>query len=328
MIHQIKRKKYILLLFAALLVIALSSCSSRSSLPDPSSGKLRIVTTIFPAYDWVLNVLGDDPSQAETTLLLDKGIDLHNFQPTAADMLQISSCDLFIYVGGASDVWAEDALKEAVNPDMIVIDLLSVLGDQAKEEEAIDGMQEEEEAEDGIEYDEHVWLSLKNAARFVRTIAASLSSLDPAHASVYEANAAAYIDKLNALDLSYRTTVENAARKTILFGDRFPFRYLTDDYGLTYFAAFAGCSAETEASFETISFLSQKVDELQLPAVLTIEGTDPRIAETIIQNTDAKNQKILVLDSMQTTSKKDLDNGSSYLSVMEQNLSVLKEALQ
>ena len=179
----------------------------------------------------------------------------------------------------------------------------------------------------GEEKDEHVWLSLKNAKTLVGAIADALQELDPENKDTYAANADAYVKKLSALDADYRAAVAGAAYKTILFGDRFPFRYLVDDYGLSYYAAFAGCSAETEAGFDTITFLAGKVDELGLPCVMTIEGARHKIAETIVQNTAAKNQKVLTMDSMQSTTSKDAANGTTYLSVMEKNLSVLKQAL-
>ena len=275
-------------------------------------------------------ILGDKADHAEVTMLLDNGVDLHSYQPTADDIIKISDCDLFIYVGGESDGWVEDALKEATNKEMQVINLLDVLGEQVKEEEVVEGMEaEEEESEDENEpeYDEHVWLSLKNAETLCNAISDALEEIDPANKDAYATNAASYLEKLAALDGEYQTVVDNAARKTVLFGDRFPFRYLVDDYGLSYYAAFAGCSAETEASFETISFLAQKVDELKLPCVLTIEGAKHKIAETIVQNTAEKNQSILTLDSMQSTTSTDVANGTTYLSVMESNLDVLKQAL-
>ncbi len=315
---------------AALLIGSLASCGSGGKTPS-GSGKPHIVATIFPEYDWVMNILGDDPAGADVTMLLDNGVDLHSFQPTAADILSIATCDMFIYVGGESDKWVEDALKKSTNKDMVIIDLLEVLGDAAKEEEMSEGMQEEDHEhdheEEGPEYDEHVWLSLKNAAALTESISQAIQKLDPANAEKYKSNTAAYIEKLNALDAQYKSTAQSARFKTLLFGDRFPFRYLTDDYGLKYYAAFSGCSAETEASFETISFLSQKMDELSLPAVMTIEKTDHRIAETIVRSTAAKNQKILTLDSMQSVTAKDAAGGATYLSIMENNLSVLKDAL-
>ena len=334
---------------------SLTACNAAGA----KSNKLQIVTTIFPEYDWVMNVLGDKASNADVTMLLDNGVDLHSFQPTASDIMKISSCDLFVYVGGESDGWVEDALKEAVNKNMIVIDLMDELGDTVKEEEIIEGMQGEDEDHDHddhdedhdhdddhdhdedhegehehhheegeVEYDEHVWLSLKNAQVLVKSISDALQKLDSANAETYKKNADSYIESLKALDADYKAAVDAASNKTILFGDRFPFRYMVDDYGLTYYAAFVGCSAETEASFETITFLSKKVDELSLPAVLTIEGKDKRVAETIIENTASKNQKVLTLDSMQSVSSNDIKNGTTYLSIMESNLSVLKEALK
>lgn len=334
-----KKLKRIFAVFFCLLLAAgiLGGCgkAESSSISAPSASQsgskpLKIVTTIFPEYDWVREILGDKADHAEVTMLLDNGVDLHSYQPTADDIIKISDCDLFIYVGGESDGWVEDALKEATNKEMQVINLLDVLGEQVKEEEVVEGMEaEEEESEDENEpeYDEHVWLSLKNAETLCNAITDALEEIDPANKDAYATNAASYLEKLAALDGEYQTVVDNAARKTVLFGDRFPFRYLVDDYGLSYYAAFAGCSAETEASFETISFLAGKVDELRLPCVLTIEGAQHKIAETIVQNTAEKNQSILTLDSMQSTTSTDVANGTTYLSVMESNLDVLKQAL-
>ena len=470
------------------------------------SRQLSIVTTIFPEYDWVREILGNRMENVSLTMLLDSGVDLHSYQPTADDIVSISDCDLFIYVGGESDGWVDDALKEATNPNMRVINLLDVLGDGVKTEEAKPGMQAEEGhhhgyshfsdsdvrdrtlsdwtgswqsvypfLEDGTldevmkrkgengkktaeeyrkyyatgyqttvksividcragtmefvkngvsskavyqykgyqiydyasgsrgvryffetadedsgapryvqfsdhgiepgkaghfhiysgndgfdalsqemehwptyypadltgdeireemleheekEYDEHVWLSLKNAEILCKAIAAQLEELDPEHRDIYSTNVSAYVEKLAKLDGRYKGTVEKASGKTVLFADRFPFRYMVDDYGLDYYAAFAGCSAESEASFETVSFLANKIDELELPCVLTIEGNHHRLAETIVENTRDKNQKILTLDSMQGTTAEDVKKGVTYLSVMEQNLNLLRESLE
>ena len=327
------KKVFSLLLAAVLFVGCFTACGRDPGQPAGNGGAKQIVTTIFPVYDWIMNLLGENPAGFEVTMLLDSGVDLHSYQPTADDMKKIATCDLFVYVGGESDEWVDDALQEAVNSKMTVVKLLDVLGNLAKEEELVEGMQAEEEheaeeAEEEVEYDEHVWLSLRSAAKLVQSLADSLQKIDADHAAVYQANAAAYVDKLNALDAQYETAVASAAVKTLLFGDRFPFRYLADDYGLTYYAAFAGCSAETEASFETVRFLARKVDELSLHAVMTIEGTDHRIAQTIVQSTQTKDQQILTLDSMQSATAKDVENGTTYLAVMERNLSVLKSALQ
>ena len=321
------KKTVSLLLCLTLLPGLLSGCGSR---PADSDGRLRVVATIFPAYDWLREIIGDKTDAVELTLLLDNGTDLHSYQPTADDMIRVSTCDLFVYVGGESDEWVEDALKEAVNPDMVVVNLLDALGDAAKEEEVVEGMQtdEEEDGEEEAEYDEHVWLSLKNAALFCGVLADALGALDPANQSTYAANAAAYTDRLMALDARYTAAVGEAAVRTVLFGDRFPFRYLTDDYGLAYYAAFVGCSAETEASFETVAFLARKVDELGLHAVLTIESGDGRLARTIVENTAAQSARILQMDSLQSVTAQALAEGASYLGAMESNLEILKQALQ
>ena len=327
-----------LLLALFVLVGALAGCGKQND--TNKTDKLSIVTTIFPEYDWVREILGDKADNAEIAMLLDNGVDLHSYQPTADDIVKISDCDLFIYVGGESDGWVEDALRNAANRNMKVINLLEVLGDSVKTEEIVEGMQEEHEHEDAHahddveeheheeEADEHVWLSLKNAKMLVRVISKALQELDPDNKDIYAANADAYVKKLSALDADYQAAVDAASNKTILFGDRFPFRYLVDDYGLRYYAAFVGCSAETEAGFETISFLAKRVDEWKLPCVLTIEGAQHKIAETVVRNTTAKNQKVLTMDSMQSTTTQDVKNGMTYLSVMEKNLSVLKEALR
>ncbi len=335
-------KKMIALLLALLMAVGmLAGCAKQNDDDtDATTDELSIVATIFPAYDWVKEILGDKADHADITMLLDNGVDLHSYQPTADDIVKISDCDLFLYVGGESEGWVKEALKNSANKDRKVINLLDVLGDSVKSEEVVEGMQEEEHEheegeahEDGEaheheeEADEHVWLSLKNAEVLVGAISNALQELDADNKDIYAANADAYMKKLSALDAEYQTAVDNASRKTVLFGDRFPFRYLMDDYGLNYYAAFVGCSAETEASFETISFLAKKVDELKLPCVLTIEGKHHKIAETIVKNTAKKNQKILTIDSMQSTTSKDVASGTTYLSVMEKNLAVLKEAL-
>ena len=330
------KKSLPILLASFLMGVGLSACSA----PSLNNDKLEIVTTIFPEYDWTREILGKNPANAEVTMLLDNGIDLHSYQPTAQDLIKISDCDLFIYVGGESDEWVERALEQSTNKDMVVINLLESLGDKVKEEEVKEGMQGEEEhdhdhedhdheeEEEEVEYDEHVWLSLKNASAICETIEKGIEKIDPANASTYKENLASYKAKLNSLDADYKAAVDATAIKTLVFGDRFPFRYMVDDYGLDYYAAFVGCSAETEASFETIVFLAGKIDELGLHSVLTIEGNDHRIAETVIANTTAKNQKILTMNSLQSTTSRDVTNGTSYLTVMTENLNTLKEALK
>ena len=320
---------------ASLLMPLCISCDEKND-----SGKLKIVTTIFPEYDWVMNVLGEQKDNASVTMLLDSGVDLHSYQPSPKDIVTVSKCDLFIYVGGESDEWVEDVLKQATNKNMLTINLLETLGDAAKEEELIEGMQGEEEHdheegedhdhedEEEKEYDEHVWLSLKNAKLFVETISDSLSALDKDNANYYKANADAYVANLTALDSQYEAAVNAGNQKTLLFADRFPFRYLIEDYSLKYYAAFIGCSAETNASFETIVFLANKVDELGLKAIIKIEGSDGSIANAVKQATQAKDQTILTMDSIQSATTKEYKNGRNYLSIMTSNLEVLKEAVK
>lgn len=310
----------------------LTSCSAKK--PAEETGetaqaeKLSIVTTIFPEYDWVRQIMGDKADNAEITMLLDSGVDLHSYQPTAADIMKLSDCDLFIYVGGESDGWAEDALANTANKDMTVINLLETLGDSVKEEETVEGMEQgHEEEHEEAEMDEHVWLSLRNTQVLVDEIAAKLGEADPANKQTYLSNAAAYNKQLADLDSQYKAAIDAASTKTLLFGDRFPFRYLVDDYGLEYYAAFSGCSAESEASFETVSFLSAKIDELGLKNVMVIDNSDRKLANTIIENTASKDATVLVLNSMQATTGRDVGNGASYLSIMQSNLEVLKQAL-
>lgn len=514
-------KKFISFFAATVFIMGtLTACGSEGKTTDvtdeqvlkqtveQATEQVKIVTTTFPEYDWVRNILGGNPAGVEVTMLLDNGVDLHSYQPTTEDMIKISNCDMFVYVGGESDEWVEDALAQAENENMMVVDLMDVLGNEVKEEEIVEGMEHEHDehhdeeitkedikdrtlaefsgewqsmhplllegrleqfceykaendedasttketmyekyknvwacdakeikiednaitftysdgttasaeytyagysikyAEDGSignvryqfetesadapkyvqfndhghepaevehfhiyfgdesfeallsastnpyfmrsgltdeeilegltghnhshehESDEHVWLSLHNAEVICRDINEKLGALDPANAEIYTENTESYCEKLNKLNSEYEAAVEDASVKTLLFGDRFPFRYLVDDYNLDYYAAFAGCSAETEASFETIIFLAKKVDELGLHAVMTIEGTEHKIAETIVQSTTSKDQQILTMDSMQATTSSDVENGKTYLSVMESNLEVLKEALK
>ncbi len=499
------KKRISIILAVVMALLCLAACGQNKSKYSSKNDKIKVVTTIFPEYDWVREIAGEN-SNVDITMLLDNGVDLHSYQPTAEDIMKISSCDMFIYVGGESDEWVEDALKESVNKNMKVINLLDVLKDTVKTEEAMPGMQSEEghnhgyshfddsdvqdrsltdwsgewqsvypyiengdldevmerKAESGDktaeeykkyyetgyktdvekmsingeegtmeftkngvtskakyeykgykiydyssenrgvryffesvdnasdapkyvqfsdhgispskaehyhiyagndsfdalseemdnwptyypagmtsneikedmleheekEYDEHVWLSLRNAEKLCDAIADSLCDIDSENKNVYSTNAAVYKNKLKELDDQYQNVVKNSTNKTLLFGDRFPFRYMVDDYGLKYYAAFAGCSAESEASFETISFLAKKVDELGLKNVMTIEKSDKKIANTIISNTKNKNQKIFELNSLQSITSKDVKNGVTYLSVMKSNLNVLKEALQ
>lgn len=333
----------------------------QNSIEKGNSNKISIVCTTFPQYDWVKNILGEEAERFYVTLLLDNGVDMHSYQPAVKDIATAGSSDLFIYVGGESDTWVEDALKEAKNKDLKAINLMETLDNFVKEEEVVEGMQEErkslghfheksskekqeqtqkeshensqeingqkEAADEEPEYDEHIWLSIRNAEIMVKNIEKAIEQLDSDNAKVYQNNAENYIKKLDTLDKQYANTIQNAKYKAILFGDRFPFRYMADDYDLKYYAAFAGCSAETMAGFETVTFLAKKANELQLPVILTIENSDGRIAEAVKSNTTKKNQKILAMNSLQSVTKEQIADGITYLQVMQENLSVLSEAL-
>lgn len=311
-------KKRFLIILSAL--VLLSGCAQ-----PQSDKKLQVVAAIFPEYDWVRQIVGDDDS-VELTLLVDDGVDPHSFQPAVSDMVTAANCDLLIYGGGESDQWLTKL--EATNPNRETLVLLPLLGAQAHREEVVEGMEahEEGEAEDDAEMDEHVWLSLRNASLFCQAITDALCRLNPGKADTYRANLAAYQQQLDALDKDYRSTIDASPNRTIVVCDRFPFRYLVEDYGLSYYAAFPGCSAETGASFETVVFLSDKVKELGLNALLVTESSDGRIAKTVAQNAGSADMPVLTLNSMQSVSgesAKSLD----YLTVMSEDLQVLKQAL-
>jgi len=334
--------------------------------------KIRVVTTVFPLYDWTRVLIGENSERFEVTFLLGNGVDMHSYQPTSADFLKISDADLCVFVGGESDEWLEDALENAKNDKMIKLNLMKVLGDKVKFEEHIEGMEtDEHDHEDDdkhkhhneisrshgehnehdvhaahedhngssphpqgaephkhdLEKDEHIWLSLKNAPLLCAAISDALGKVDANHKEAYQKNLTVYQKELATLDDKYRQTIEAAPLKTLIFADRFPFRYLTDDYGLKYYAAFPGCSAETEASFKTIAFLTDKARKLKPKAILTVEGRSHQIAESVAQNAAEPGMKILTLDSMQATTAKDAQSGVTYLGVMSENLNILKEAL-
>lgn len=324
---------FMLVLVMGLSCVTLTSCSSE----ETSDKNLKIVTTIFPVYDWTNQILGDKAGEVDVTMLLDSGVDLHSYQPSSKDLLKISDCDVFIYVGGESDEWVEDALGDANNADVRVINLMDVLGDNAKEEEVVEGMESEDEHDEDVEssqdkeekeYDEHIWLSLKNAMRLAPAIADEIAAADAGNAELYKVNADSYVSKISELDKDYADAVSAARVKTLIFGDRFPFRYMADDYNLDYYAAFSGCSAETEASFETIVFLADKADKLGVKSIIALDNSDQKIAKTIIENTKDKNQQVLTLNSMQSTTSEDVQNGTSYLDIMKTNLDTIKEALK
>ena len=362
----------LLSVFAAA-IFSLVACNETSD-KKPEQTKLSIVTTIYPEYAWVKEILGTHFNSVKLELLMKNGVDLHSYKPTAQDIAKIASADMVIYVGGESDEWIKDALEATPKKNRSEINLMTALGDRVKAEEVIEGMdgfetkderrETREDAEENhehgeeadehdhehhehadpstssgtkehhhhdedVENDEHVWLSLKNAEIIVQKIAEELSKLDAVHAAIYKQNADTYIAQLQSLDAEYREAVNGAVRKTVLFGDRFPFRYLVDDYGIKYYAAFVGCSAESEASFETIAFLAGKMDAESLPVIFTIENSNGKIAKAVLAaSKKSQNAQILILNSMQSVTEKQIAEGIDYLSLMKSNLEVLKKALK
>lgn len=311
---------------AVLSLSALASCSGQNTADD---GRLSVVCTVFPCYDWTRQIVGDTEN-VDITYLLDDGSDLHSFQPTADDMIKISDCDVFVYIGGESDEWVEKALENARNKDMKVVKLMDCLSDFLSEEEHKEGMEEghdhegEEHHHKDAVYDEHIWLSVNNAQLCVTDISDAISQADSRNSQVYSDNSNAYKTELQLLDRSIHMMFDSQPQ-TLIFGDQFPFLYFTKDYGLDYYAAFSGCSADIEASFETITFLSEKVDQLGADTVFAIENSDCTIAEAVVANTADKSQNIAILDSIQSVSQKQIDDGYTYLSAMKKNYDVLKE---
>ena len=315
-----------------LLTLALAGCKA----PDKDK-KISIVCTVFPIYDWVRNIIGEDNPEITLKLLVRGGTDPHSYSPTPRDIVEISSCDMLIYVGGESDFWISEVTRSSA-ADIKTVGLLERLGARAVAEEHVEGMEcgedchehdhsHEQEAHNENAYDEHVWLSLKNAELLCGEIADELCRLLPQNEESYRKNAEEYINKIKALDERFAETVAASPKNTLLFADRFPFRYMVEDYGIKYFAAFSGCSADSEASVETVVFLAKKIDELSLSRVVILESSATALADTVISSTRAKNAEVIRFDSMQSVTVKDLESGVSYLSVMENNLSALKIAL-
>ncbi len=296
---------------------------------------MKVVATIFPLYDWAKNIVFGSEN-VELELLVKNGSDLHSFQPSTQDIVKISTADVLIYVGGESDSWLDDALKNSVNKNQSVINLMKELSESVKEEEIVEGMSENEKKaekmlelensaenqKEEVEYDEHIWLSVENAKSSVEKIAAVLEEKDASEKSLFEANKKSYLEKLGEMEIviDYEKVEEPEKRQTIVVCDRFPFRYMTDELGVKYYAAFAGCSAESEASFETIAFLSRKIRELECDEVFVTESSDKKIAQTVIKNAGLEGKcGISVLDSMQSTTLGEAEKGKNYIDVMKEN---------
>lgn len=324
-ISKIKKTKVLPFLAALVVCILFCGCSIEKY-SDDDLNKVKIVTTIFPASDFAKNVAGDN---AKITQLLKPGAESHTFEPTAQNMMEISTCDIFIYAGGESDTWIEDIL-EATDGKVKIISMLDCV--KKLEEEQTEGMKGEggalmeylEEEEEEEEWDEHVWMSPVNAVKITEEITNVLCEVDSENSDVYKNNASVYISKLNELDATYRNTLFNVKNHTIVVADRFPFRYLTNEYNLDYYGAFLGCSEDAEVTATTLVSLCEKVKENNIDTVFVIEFSNEKIAKSICEVTGAK---IGYLHSCHNLSNEEIKRGEDYISLMKKNLSELKDAL-
>ena len=309
--------KRIICLLCALSVFLMTGCSNNF---HKKEGKLSIVTTMFAAYDFAKQVAGDE---ADVTMLLKPGEETHSYEPSPKDIIKIEECDVFIYVGGENDAWV-DRILSGVKKDVKIIKMLDLV--EKYEEEIVEGMEHEEEEEeaDKKEWDEHVWTDPKNAAIIVRAITKVLMETDSDNHSYYEYNCKEYVNRLMELDSEFKKLIDEAPRKEVVFGDRFPLRYFVEAYGLKYYAAFPGCATETEPGSKTIAFLIDKVKEDEIPVIFTIELSNGNIAKTIAESAGAE---VMTFYSCHNISKNDFDNGETYLTLMKKNLASLKEAL-
>lgn len=356
-----KLKKIISLFLTAVLVLALAGCSGNSNgssnlstinensssqnssnISKDNTGKISVVVSIFPAYDFSREIAGD---KAELTLLLPPGSESHSYEPTPQDIITIQNCDVFIYVGGESDVWVDKILESMDTSNMKILKMMDMV--DVVEEEIVEGMEGDEhdhgtsdedhnheedqdvhssdvDHEEDAEYDEHVWTSVRNSQLIVQSISDTFCDIDSENKELYKSNTAAYIEELNELDKEFEEVVSKSKYNTIVFGDRFPLRYFADDYGLTYYAAFPGCSSETEASASTVAFLIDTIEELGLPVVFHIEFSNERMADAISESTGAKS---LLFHSCHNVSKDDIEAGVGYIDLMKQNVINLEEAL-
>lgn len=328
-----KRIKIVVASFIFLLGV-LTACNSNSNITDPNSQnyetdhlhdaeKISIVTTIFPQYDFTRQIVGD---RADVTMLLKPGAESHSYEPTPQDIKTIQFSDLFIYTGGENDFWIEEILTSMGNDAPETLRLVDLVDTVA--EEIVEGMEHEHDEHDDHEHahqiDEHVWTSPIKAIEIVEKISEKLIQLDSANEEFFSENKDLYVDKLRDIDQQFRDLVAEGESNVILFADRFPFRYFADEYGLEYFAAFSGCSTETEASAATVAFLINKVNELNLPVVFTIEFSNEQIADSIVETTDAEK---LTFHSIHNLSVEELAANETYISLMEKNLKVLEIAI-
>lgn len=349
------KKRKCLLGAMVLSAALLAGCGAEGIAPSDvkdSGDAVTIVCTTFPQYDWIRSLVGEEEG-FDIQLLVKNNTDIHNYQPSAQDMIAIRESDLFVYIGGESDSWVTDMVKTDEALLEKSVNLIEALGDSALVEEIIEGMEHDhdhhgeaedhtltyydqhmESGQDGDAHeaeeevmDEHIWLSVENAEILVSYLSERICEIAPDAAGQIAENTSDYLAQLHTLGEAYAEAASQAVNRTLIFGDRFPFRYLVEDYGLEYYAAFSGCNAEVEASFETIVFLAEKIDALGAKYILIIEGSDGALADTIRNSTSEKNQEILTLNSMQSISMDEIERGANYLDIMRDNLEILKTVL-
>ena len=315
-----KRVLHFILLLA--LAVSLTACGPSYPAGEEDGASLKIVTTVFPAYDFARQIGGE---RVSVMLLVPPGAEAHSFEPTARDMIRIRECSLFFCNGGESEAWVEELLADEPVETLRMLDCVDALEEEVKEGMQLSREHEHEEDEDeGPEYDEHVWTSPVKAREICEALCERLCALDPAGEAEYRANLERYGAELDALDDAFRRTVEQGSRRTLVFADRFPVRYFVEEYGLEYFAAFPGCADDTEPSARTVAFLIDKVREEKIPAVFHIEFSNEKMADVICEDTGCRK---LLFHSCHTVSAQELERGVSYLELMRANAAALKEAL-
>lgn len=307
-------KKILITILAVLVVFEFSGCKVRKM---DTSDKVNIVCSIFPEYDWARNILGDDDDATTLTLLEKNGVDLHSYIPSSTDLSTVASCNLLVYTGGKSDTWITDILNNSSNTNQTVINLMEVLKDQLKKD-----------GPDAADYDEHLWLSIKNAKVICNYFTETLCELLPDSADRYQSRLADYMKKLDAMDLSLQGVVQASQNKTLIICDRFPFRYLAEDYGIQYCAPFSNCAGQREPGAEAIDLLSETLVKLNSSAVIVLENSDKKIAKTVIGNAKKPNCDTLTMDSMQSVTLRQAFAGVTYISQMQKNLESIQKALK
>lgn len=312
------KRKLLAVITAAATVLSLCACSSESGYSNSDSGKLKIISTVFPPYDLARQIAGDN---AEISILLPPGSEIHNYEPSAKDMIAIRNCDIFLYIGGENEQWAEKLINSNDTENVTAVKLIDYVPTLSEDEDEHD---HDHEHEHEHETDEHIWTSPKNAQLMLSAVYDAICKVDPSDKQTYTKNKDAYAKQLSDLDNAYRSAVDNAKNKTIVLADKFPFRYLAHEYGLEFSAAFAACSDESEPGVSTMIKLTKTIKENNIPAVYYLEFSSTKIADTLCDETGATK---LMLHSCHNVSKQDIENNVSYVDLMKQNLENLKLTL-